>query len=405
MTPAARTGLAAVPRGVWALGFVSLCMDLSSELIHALLPLYMAIGLGASALTIGIVEGIAEATALIVKVFSGVISDLFRRRKPLVVLGYGVAALTKFIFPLAPTLGWIVTARFADRVGKGIRGAPRDALIADLSPPEVRGASFGLRQALDTVGGIGGPLLAIGAMAYFASNFQAAFWIAVIPAILAVLLLIFGVEEPDKAAANGNGAKPRLRWADARRLGRDYAIVVAIAAVLTLARFSEAFLVLRAQNVGLATAMAPWVMVAMSVVYALVAYPAGAAADRGHGPKLLSVGLLALIASDLVLANAKGGATVFVGGALWGLHMGLTQGLLAALVAASAPADLRGTAFGVFNLVCGVALLIASALAGWLWDAFGPQLTFYTGAAFTAIAWIGLLRHGRGEVGRLDASR
>jgi MFS family permease len=396
------TSLARIPRGVWALGFVSLCMDLSSELIHALLPLYMLVGLGASTLTIGIVEGIAEATALIVKVFSGVISDFYRRRKPLVVLGYGLAACTKLVFPLAPTLGWIVTARFADRVGKGIRGAPRDALIADLSPPAVRGASFGLRQALDTVGGVGGPLLAIGAMLVFAGDFQMAFWVAVVPAFLALALLVFGVEEParpksESAPDAGKGAK-RLRITDARRLGRDYAVVVGIAAILTLARFSEAFLVLRAQNVGLPTAMAPWVMVVMSIVYAAVSYPAGSAADRGHGPRLLSGGLIALIVSDLVLASAHDGLTVFAGAALWGLHMGLTQGLLAALVAASVPTDLRGTAFGVFNLVCGIALLIASILAGGLWDAFGPAFTFYAGAALSLIAWIALLRHGMGAM-------
>ena len=396
---AAKAGLASVPRGVWTLGFVSLFMDLSSELIHALLPLYLAVGLGASMLAIGIIEGIAEAIALIVKVFSGVISDYFRRRKPLVALGYGLAALTKLVFPLAPTLGWVVTARFADRVGKGIRGAPRDALIADLTPPAVRGASFGLRQALDTIGGIGGPLLAIGAMAWFAGDFRSAFWVAVIPAFVAVALLVVGVEEPAHAAgaSDEQGArKPRLRLADARHLGRDYWIVVGIAAVLTLARFSEAFLVLRAQNVGLPVAAAPWVMVVMSIVYAATAYPAGAAADRGRGPLLLSLGLAALIASDLILARTAGAATLFAGVALWGLHMGLTQGLLAALVAGTAPADLRGSAFGVFNLVCGGALLVASALAGWLWDAYGPQLTFYAGAVFTAIAWVALARHGLG---------
>ena len=389
------TRLAAIPGSVWALGMVSMCMDLSSELVHSLLPLYMATALGASALTIGIIEGIAEATAMMVKVFSGVISDFFQRRKPLVVFGYGLAALTKIVFPLAPTLGWIVAARFADRVGKGIRGAPRDALIADIAPAALRGASFGLRQALDTVGAVGGPLLAIGAMAYFAGDFKAAFWVAVIPAFLAVALLVVGVEEPDKTQAAGKGNKPSLRWFDAKRLGRQYAIVVAIAAVLTLARFSEAFLVLRAQNIGLPNSMAPWVMVFMSVVYAGVAYPAGSAADRGQGPKLLAAGLLALIASDLVLANAHGSVLLFIGAALWGLHMGLTQGLLAALVAASVPADLRGTAFGVFNLVCGIALLIASALAGWLWDAYGPAFTFYAGAAFTLIAGLGLARFGR----------
>jgi MFS family permease len=395
-------GLAAVPRGVWALGLVSLCMDLSSELIHSLLPLYMAVGLGASALVIGIIEGVAEALALIVKVFSGVLSDRFRKRKPLVLLGYGLAAITKLAFPLAPTLGWIVTARFADRVGKGIRGAPRDALIADITPADVRGAGFGLRQALDTVGAIGGPLLALAAMAIFAGNFKAAFWVAVIPAAICVLVLIFGVREPDRADATASHAQ-RIAWRDVQRLGRRYAVVVLVAAVLTLARFSEAFLVLRAQNVGVPIASVPWVMVAMSIVYALVAYPAGAAADRGQGPRLLWWGFAALIVADLVLANATGAFTVYAGAAVWGLHMGLTQGLLAALVAAAAPADLRGTAFGVFNLVCGVALLVASALAGWLWDAVGPATTFYAGAAITAAALAVLVFRGA-DVGKLAAS-
>jgi MFS family permease len=390
-----RTGLAAIPRGVWMLGFVSLFMDLSSELIHALLPLYLAVGLGASMATIGIIEGIAEATALIVKVFSGVISDWFRRRKPLAVLGYGLAAVTKLVFPLAPTLGWVVAARFADRVGKGIRGAPRDALIADLTPPAVRGASFGLRQALDTVGGIGGPLLAIGAIAWFAGDFRSAFWVAVVPAFIAVALLVLGVEEPKHARTEAAaGDAKRLRLADARRLGRDFWIVVGIAALLTLARFSEAFLVLRAQSIGWSVAAAPWVMVLMSVVYAATSYPAGVAADRGRGPVLLSAGLAALIASDFALAHAAGGTLLCAGVALWGLHMGLTQGLLAALVAGTAPADLRGTAFGVFNLACGVALLAASVLAGWLWDAYGPRVTFCAGALFTALAWLALARHG-----------
>ena len=393
---AAKHGLAAIPRGVWVLGLVSMCMDLSSELIHSLLPLYLAVGLGASALTIGIIEGVAEAIALIVKVFSGVLSDLFHKRKALVVLGYGLAAVSKIVFPLASTVGWVVTARFADRVGKGIRGAPRDALITDITPAEVRGASFGLRQALDTVGAVGGPLLAIAAIAAFAGDFKAAFWVALVPAFLSVALLVVGVDEPDRPKGGAAaGTAKRLRFADVKRLGRGFAIIVTIAAVLTLARFSEAFLILRARDVGLAVSAAPWVMVVMSAIYAMVAYPAGAAADRGFGPKLLSAGLVALIASDLVLAHASAGTGVMIGAALWGLHMGLTQGLLSALVAQAAPADLRGTAFGVFNLVCGMALLAASVLAGWLWDAFGPRFTFYAGAAFTVVAWIGFLAYGR----------
>ena len=395
--------MSAIPRGVWTLGLVSLCMDLSSELIHSVLPLYLALALGASTLTIGIIEGVAEATALIVKMFSGMLSDMFRRRKPLVLLGYGLAALSKIIFPLAPGLGWVVTARFADRVGKDIRGAPRDALIADIAPPGVRGASFGLRQALDTVGAVIGPLFAVAAMAYFHSDFRATFWVAVVPAFIAVALIVVGVEEPRRREARASAERVRIDLQAVRRLGSTYAIVVAIAAILTLARFSEAFLVLRAQNVGIAPASAPWVMVAMSLVYAAVAYPAGKAADRGHGAMLLHGGLWALIAADVVLAKADGPALVYGGGALWGFHMGLTQGLLSAVVAASASPALRGTAFGVFNLVSGVALLLASAIAGWLWDAHGPATTFMVGAGLTFLAWLALVTH-RNAARRLKTS-
>jgi MFS family permease len=377
-----------VPRGVVVLGFVSLLMDASSELVHALLPLFMVTALGASTLVVGVIEGAAEATAMVVKVFSGYLSDLTRRRKPLVLLGYGLGALSKLAFPLAPSLGWIVGARVVDRVGKGVRGAPRDALIADLTPPAARGASFGLRQALDTVGALVGPLLALGAMAWFAGDFRAAFWVAVIPAALCVLLIVLGVEEP--ADHQDAKAVPRITLADVRRLGRRFAIVTGIAVLLTLARFSEAFLVLRAQDVGMALASVPWVMVAMTAVYALVAFPAGVLADRGHSPRLIACGLAALVASDVLLAQAAGALGVLAGAGLWGLHLALTQGLLSALVAAVAPPALRGTAFGVFNLACGVAMFVASALAGLLWDAVGARATFYAGAAFTLLAIAGL---------------
>jgi MFS family permease len=382
-----------IPATVWTLGFVSLLMDTSSELIHALLPLYMAGALGASVLLIGVIEGVAEALALVVKVFSGYWSDVTRRRKPLVLAGYGMGAVTKLVFPLAASLSWVVAARFVDRIGKGIRGAPRDALVADVTPPAVRGAAFGLRQALDTVGAVIGPLLAVAAIGAFAGNFRAAFWVAVVPALLCVLLIVVGVREP----ADAKAAPPRrIRWREARRLPRAFVLVTAIAATLTLARFSEAFLVLRAHDVGLSNEEAPWVMVAMSLVYALVAYPAGRAADRGHAGRLLVAGMLMLVASDVVLAAAAGPRAALVGAALWGGHMALTQGLLAALVAATAPGDLRGTAFGVFNLASGVALLVASALAGALWDLAGPAATFAAGAVFGALAlaaW--LLARGR----------
>jgi MFS family permease len=377
------------------LGFVSMLMDISSELIHSLLPLFMVTVLGTSVFVVGLIEGIAEATALIVKVFSGFLSDYWRKRKLLTVIGYGLAALTKLIFPLANSIGPIVFARFVDRVGKGIRGAPRDALIADITPRKLRGSAFGLRQSLDTLGAVAGPLLAIGAMLWFADNFRAVFWLAVMPAFAAVALLVFGVQEPD-AVPDGKPRGPGVSFGDVRRLSSRYWWVVAIAAIMTLARFSEAFLVLRAQSVGMTIAWIPLVMVLMSIVYAMVAYPAGVLADRGRQRTLLSGGLVALIVADVILANAASVAHVLAGAAVWGVHMGLTQGVLAALVAETAPAEMYGTAFGLFNLVSGIALLIASALAGWLWSAFGPTATFYAGATFTGIALCGFLLHGRG---------
>ena len=391
-----------MPAGVWTLGFVSLLMDTSSEMIHALLPLYMVGTLGASVVVVGIIEGVAEAIAMIVKVFSGYWSDVLRRRKPLVVFGYGLAAISKFAFPVAATLGWVVAARFADRVGKGIRGAPRDALIADLTPAAVRGAAYGLRQALDSIGAIAGPLLAIVLLARYAGDFRMVFWAAVVPALLCVLLLVLAIREKPHVAAAARRAGP-VSWRGARRLPRPFYVVTAIAFVLTLARFSEAFLILRAQNVGMRASDAPWVMVAMTLVYAAVAYPAGRVADRGHSARLLSLGLASLAASDVVLATASGPAAALCGAGLWGLHMALTQGLLASLVAATAPADLRGTAFGVFNLASGAALLAASTIAGLLWQVAGPATTFYAGAAFTLLAWIGLLVRSS-RVPRLNAA-
>jgi MFS family permease len=399
-SPSGRAAWRNIPAGVWTLGFVSLLMDTSSELIHSLLPLFLVTTLGASAFAVGMIEGVAEATALCVKVFSGYLSDYFRRRKLLTGLGYGLAALSKPLFPLATSFSWVVAARLIDRVGKGIRGAPRDALIADITPPASRGAAYGLRQALDTVGAVAGPLLAIAAMLWFAGDFRMVFWLATVPAFASVMLLVFGVREPSTTRAKGDG-EPRVAFADVRRLPAAYWWIVGIAAVMTLARFSEAFLVLRAQSVGMALAWIPLVMALMSIVYAMVAYPAGVLADRGRQSALLQSGLLALIVADLVLANARSIPLVFAGTAIWGVHMGLTQGVLAALVAATAPADLRGTAFGLFNLVSGIALLAASALAGWLWDAFGPAQTFYAGAVFTALSWLALVLYGR--IARLRA--
>ncbi|WP_026872962.1 MFS transporter [Inquilinus limosus] len=379
---------AAIPRGVWMLGFVSLFMDVSSEMIHALLPVFLLTTVGASAAVIGLIEGIAEATASIVKVFSGVLCDWFGRRKLLAVLGYGLGALSKPLFPLAGSAGLVLAARFVDRVGKGIRGAPRDALVADLTPPAIRGAAYGLRQSLDTVGAFAGPLLAIGLMLAGGGDIQLVFWLAVIPAVISVAILIGGVREPDTARPAKAPRSP-IHRDELRRLGGAYWRVVAVAAVLTLARFSEAFLVLRAQEAGLAATLVPLVLVVMNIAYALSAYPAGVLADRHDPKRLLVLGFGVLIAADLVLALDGGLWAVLAGTALWGLHMGMTQGLLAALVAETVPADRRGTGFGLFNLVGGLALLLASALAGGLWSWIGSGATFLAGAGFTVIGLAG----------------
>lgn len=379
----------AIPAGIWVLGFVSMLMDISSEMIHALLPIYLVTVLGTSALTVGVIEGIAEATASITKIFSGALSDWLGKRKALAALGYGLAALTKPIFPLAPSVGWLVAARFIDRIGKGIRGAPRDALVADLAPPHLRGAAFGLRQSLDTLGAFAGPLLAIAVMWLTANDFQAVFWIAVIPAFLSAGLIIVAVKEPERPKDLRPVRMP-LHRDELHRLGASYWWVVAIAAVFTLARFSEAFLVLRAQSLDLPLVFIPIVLVIMSLAYSLSAYPVGILADRMDKITLLIVGLLLLLVADIVLAYAQGMIGLAVGVVLWGLHMGFTQGLLAALIAETAPPELRGTAFGMFNLITGVALLFASILAGALWDWTGPQGTFLAGAGFTLLTLIGL---------------
>ncbi|WP_312015505.1 MFS transporter [Bradyrhizobium manausense] len=386
---------ARIPRGVWVLGFVSMLMDISSEMIHALLPIYLVTVLGTSTLTVGFIEGIAEATASITKIFSGALSDWLGKRKVLAALGYGLAALTKPLFPLAPSAGWLVAARFIDRVGKGVRGAPRDALIADIAPAGLRGASFGLRQSLDTIGAFVGPLLAILLMWWTADNFTAVFWVAVLPAFLSFALITFAVSEPEPEARQEATGNP-LNTQAMRQLGAVYWRIVAVGIVFTLARFSEAFLILRAQSIGLNAMWVPAVLVLMNIVYALSAYPAGVLSDRINRTGLLALGLVFLAGADLALALLPSLAGLALGVVLWGLHMGLTQGLFAALVADSAPPSLRGTAFGYFNLLTGITMLAASIIAGALWDNFGPAVTFLAGLGFALASLVGLLAIGNG---------
>ena len=387
---ATASGWRAVPRTVWALGFVSLFMDASSELIHSLLPVFLVGTLGASAAFVGLVEGVGEATAAITKVFSGWISDRLGKRKLLAVIGYGLAAVTKPVFPLAVTPYEVLAARFIDRVGKGIRGAPRDALVADVTPPAIRGAAFGVRQALDTVGAFAGPLLAVALMALFNDNIRAVFWWAAVPGVIAVGLLWLGIEEP-KGAKTAAKAKAPIGWREVGRLGAPFWAAVGVGIAFSLARFSEAFLILRAHDAGLALVLTPAVLIVMNVVYAVCAAPAGALSDRFGRRGLLGLGMVVLMVADGALALWPGLVDVLVGVALWGLHLGLTQGLLSALVADAAPAEARGTAFGMFNLLTGLALLAASTLAGVVWDLAGPAVTFEVGGGFALVALVGLV--------------
>ena len=383
-----------MPREVWILGWVSLLMDVSSEMIHSLLPLFLVGTLGAGAFAVGLIEGLAESTALIARVFSGTLSDWLGRRKGLAVFGYALGALTKPLFAIAPGAGFVMLARWLDRIGKGIRGAPRDALLAEIAPAQLRGAAFGLRQSLDTAGAFIGPLLAVGLMLLWDDDFRAVFWVATLPGLLAVVLLGAGIREPVRPADAQRVRQP-IRRDSLGRLGADYRRVVGIGTILTLARFSEAFLVLRAQQAGIPVALVPLVMVAMNLVYAASAYPFGRLSDRISQHRLLAIGLVVLIAADLLLASSAHWPTILAGVALWGVHLGMTQGLLAKMVADTTPADLRGTAFGVFSLASGVAMLAASALAGLLWERLGAPSTFLAGAIFCLIALAALFPTSR----------
>jgi len=381
----------ALPRGVIALGFVSMFMDISSESVHALLPLFLVGTLGASTFIVGLIEGLGEATAQISKLFSGVLSDRSGKRKPLAVLGYALSAVTKPLFALAGGAGAVLTARLADRVGKGIRGAPRDALVADMVPEAQRGAAYGLRQSMDTVGALLGPVLAMALMA-LTGDVRTVFWLAILPAMVAVAVLVIYVREPETTSPPK--AQVALTRASLEALGLPFWGVVLLGAVLTLARVSEAFLILKAGDVGMLIGMAPVVLMLFNLVYALSAWPVGVLSDRIGQRGLLLAGFGLLVLADLLLAVASSVEMVLLGVALWGLHMGMTQGLLAAAVARHAPASMRATAFGAFNLVTGFALLAGNAIAGGLWSLVGPAATFGAGAVLAAVGLLGLIRRG-----------
>ncbi len=384
---------ARLPAGVWALGLVSLFNDVSSEMIHGLLPVFLVSVLGAGTVMVGLIEGLGEAVAAITKLFSGVISDRTGKRKPLVVAGYSLATLSKPLFALAPAAGWVLGARIMDRIGKGIRGAPRDALIGDIAPPEMRGAAYGLRQSLDDIGAVVGPLIAMALMWVSGDNFRLVFWVALVPGLAAVALLILYVEEPEAQRAPAK-ERPRTEWRAIGGLGRAFWGIVAAGGVLTLARFSLAFVILRAQDRGLALALIPMVLILVHLVASFASYPMGLLADRANKRMLLVAGFLVLILADMMLALGQGLTAIMIGIALWGLHLGVSQGLLAALVAETAPSELRATGFGVFNLINGLTLLLASLVAGILWQQFGPAATFWTSGAVAATGLVAFLALG-----------
>jgi MFS family permease len=375
---------ARLPRNVWILGFVSLLMDLSSEIYHALLPLFITVTLGLPVLALGAIDGIAEATASFAKLASGRMSDRSRRRKPLILAGYGLAALSKPLFPLASGAAEVMGARFADRLGKGIRGAPRDGMIADDTPPEIRGRAYGLRQALDTVGALIAPLAAIGLMILLAGNIRAVFWIAVIPALLCFLLAWLALKE-QAAPQPQDGPRPPF-FAGFRELDKPTRRLIAVGFLFTMARFSEAFLILRGFDVGLSATWSPLVLVLFNLAFVALAYPAGSLSDRMSPKTILMVGMGVLIAANLVLAQPIGLPGLAIGVALWGAHMALTQGIFARLIADVAPAHLRATSFGAFYFVGGIGTLLASLGAGFLWDRQGPDATFIAGAGIAAVA-------------------
>jgi MFS family permease len=373
-----------LPRNIWVLGFISLFMDLSSEIYHALLPAFVTIVLGLPATALGAIDGVAEATANFAKLFSGRLSDRSKRRKPWIMGGYGVAAASKILFPLAASEAALMAARFADRIGKGIRGAPRDAMVADEAPPEIRGRAFGLRQALDTAGALLAPLAAIALMALFMSDIRAVYWVAIIPAAISFLLAWLVLREPETHVEIG---KKSPFFHGFRELDKDTRRLLGVGFLFTLARFSEGFLILKGIDIGLSEAMSPLSLAIFNLAYIALAYPAGALSDRMQPRTILMAGIAVLIAGDLVLASTVSFAGLVVGVALWGAHMALTQGIFARMIADSAPDQLRATSFGAFWFVTGVASLLASLGAGWLWDRDGAGAVFVTGAGVAALAW------------------
>jgi MFS family permease len=359
-------------------------MDLSSEMILSILPIFLVTGLGVSVLTLGLIEGLAEGVASVIKAFSGALSDYLKKRKILVVIGYGLSTLTKPFFALASTATWIFVARFVDRLGKGIRGAPRDSLIADSTSTKIRGTAYSLRQTLDTLGAVLGPIFAIIILYLTTNNFRLVLWFAVIPAVLCIVVLIFGVKE-STLKKNISRKKSYFLFENFLKITPVIWLFFLTVFILNLGHFSEAFLLLRSQEIGLKVSFIPVVFVVMNVAYAIVAVPFGHLADRGGFFILIVCGFLILVLADIILALTNSVGWMFVGIIFWGIHLGMTQGLLLAMISKLSPLELRGTSFGLFHAISGVALLTASLIAGYLWQYYYSGLIFFVSAIITLV--------------------
>ncbi|MDJ0867562.1 MAG: MFS transporter [Myxococcota bacterium] len=389
-----------IPRNVWAASATSFLMDVSSEMVVNVLPLFLANVLGVRTVVIGLVEGLAEATASLLKVFSGSLSDRLGRRKPLAVAGYAISALAKPGFALATSWGGIAGARWADRVGKGVRTAPRDALVADAVGAGDRGLAFGLHRAADTGGAVVGLAIAIGVLALVergaatldADAFRTLVWVSLVPAVGAVAVLAFGVREV-RAPVRVAAARPGLRG-----LGRPFFAFLLVSALFDLGNFSDAFLVLRAQERGLGVTDILWVLVGFNLVYAVVSTPGGRLSDRIGRRAVIAAGWVWYAAVHLGFAGARSGGDVTVLFLLHGVYYGLTAGTAKALIADLVPERLRGSAYGSYFAVMGAIDLPASLLAGALWQGlgawpgFGPAAPFVfsagTALAAAALLWV-----------------
>jgi len=370
-------GAGRLPRNVWALSWVAFFNDTATEMGYWLLPQFLVGVLGASPMTFGLIEGAAETVSSFGRLLSGWLSDRLRRRKPLVAAGYTVANIVKPWLAVAASWGQVFWVRFTDRAAKGFRGAPRDALIADSVPQAQRGAAFGLRQAMDTAGAVLGPLGALALLPLFSGDVRKVFWLATIPGAVCILLVWFGVSEVRPAEHVGAVREPPLHpvnW------NKSLVIILIAAGLFSLGNSSDLFLILRAQNLGVRAALAPGLGLLFNLVYTSLSWPAGKLSDQIPRRALVVLGYLIYGAVYLGFSLVRGPQFVWFLFAVYGMYYAMTEGVIRAWIADLVPSSSRGSVFGVFNWLVGVAALPASLVAGWLWRHYSPPAPFFVSA-------------------------